>query len=733
MHYYLKICSLVVVLFVNINAGFSIRYYISPNGSDNNTGTDTSPFKTISKGAVVAQAGDTVYVLEGVYRERVSPPRGGIAGLPIVYLAEANKNVVIKGSDVWKPTWKKNATNVYSAIPDDALFNDDCYVDNKNPFKVASSSTPYGREGRAEVVNFGFPGDTTIVYSIGQVFVDGIMFIQKPFLSEMNSTVKTWFYDRKTDNLYIHFPTDNPNNHSVEISTRRRIFAPHKRRLGYINVEGFTMEHCGNQYPANFWEPARPYWQQAGALGTRSGHHWVIKNNMIRFANGIGIDFGNEGDPNKDLEVGANGLASSSSYHIIDSNYICDNGAAGTAAYYPSFITFTNNVVERNVNLMFIGNKRWESAGVKMHGPTYSLIANNLFRNNYERQSSLWLDQGGGPSTRIHSNLIIGCEMGFYLEIGRATEHKLIFDNNIIVNSGYGILTRNAGGITALNNLILGTTKYAINDIIDKTRTLCSGDYQYFYNNVILNSTSLINAYPPDYYFSSNRRFDYNIYHATATQNKFNVMGVSGTQLFSGWQTYWKLKNANANYDFNSKLTTGLSYTIDTDQLTLDLVVNADFLNSTTAPYPQFLTVDYTKNTIKGDGTALPGPFQNLAVGSNKISLWNGLKPLGIYVNRYETTTSIEKKPLYEDTSIQLNDDKQAGVIHFKWTSDTNLNDIKVTVFSLSGLQVFQKHFYANGDNILKGSFSRKTFTPNMYLVQFCNNKNIINKKLIIN
>ncbi len=730
MGYSIKVQCVVFLLLVNISTVFSIKYFVSPNGSDNNTGTNSSPFKTISKGAEIAQAGDTIYVLEGIYRERVRPPRGGVAGRPIVYMGEKNSNVIIKGSDVWNPVWKKNATRIFYAVPDDALFNDDCYKDNKNPFKVASSSTPYGREGRAEVVNFGYPGDTTIVYTIGQVFVDGEMYIQKPFLSEMKSSVKSWFYDRKTDNLYIHFPDDNPNNYTVEISTRRRIFAPHKRRLGYINVEGFIMEHCGNQYPANFWEVARPEWQQAGALGTRSGHHWVIKNNMIRFANGIGIDFGNEGNSSVDLEVGSNGLATGASYHIIDSNYICDNGAGGTAAYFPSYITFTNNVLERNVNLMFVGNKRWESAGVKMHGPRNSLIANNLFRNNYGKWT-LWLDQGGGPGTRVHGNLIIGGEKGFDLEIGTATEHKLILDNNIIVNQDWwGIVTRNSGGITALNNLIVGSMKVAIYDFIDKNRTGSASDYQYYYNNVILNSKAMVNAYPPNYHLSTNRRFDYNIYDATTTQKKFNLMTVDSLH-FSTWQTYWKNYNSNANYDFNSKLTTGLSYTIDLDKLTLDLVVDADFMNSKSFPYPQFLDFDYSDNAIKSDGTALPGPFQNLSAGSNKINLWNGLKPLEIYQNPHTSFTT-NRNPSSDGNSIELNIDNHTGLTHFKWTSDISLNDIKVTIFSLSGHQVFQKYFYANGDIIFKGSLNTKILSPNMYLVQFVNNKTVVTKKMII-
>ena len=35
----------------------------------------------------------------------------------------------------------------------------------------------------------------------------------------------------------------------IELTTRSRVFAPHKRGLGYIDVIGFTMEHAANQFP----------------------------------------------------------------------------------------------------------------------------------------------------------------------------------------------------------------------------------------------------------------------------------------------------------------------------------------------------------------------------------------------------------------------------------------------------------------------------------------------------
>jgi hypothetical protein len=51
--------------------------------SDRNPGTERRPLRTIGAAAKLAQASDTVLVHAGVYRERVSPARGGKEGQPI--------------------------------------------------------------------------------------------------------------------------------------------------------------------------------------------------------------------------------------------------------------------------------------------------------------------------------------------------------------------------------------------------------------------------------------------------------------------------------------------------------------------------------------------------------------------------------------------------------------------------------------------------------------------------
>lgn len=104
MHINRAVLLLVIILalmvsYVNVYAAGIVYYVDKTNKSCSDTGPGTSssqPFCTISKGASVALAGDTVQVLAGTYAETVSVPKSGSAGLPITF--SANPGVTVSGN-----------------------------------------------------------------------------------------------------------------------------------------------------------------------------------------------------------------------------------------------------------------------------------------------------------------------------------------------------------------------------------------------------------------------------------------------------------------------------------------------------------------------------------------------------------------------------------------------------------------------------------------------------------
>ncbi|GIN95880.1 hypothetical protein J6TS1_17500 [Siminovitchia terrae] len=74
--------------------------YVSPDGNDQNKGTKTKPFRTLSRAAKEAVAGTTVLIREGTYKETLDVKHSGTSEKPITFRNYRNEKVVINGEPV---------------------------------------------------------------------------------------------------------------------------------------------------------------------------------------------------------------------------------------------------------------------------------------------------------------------------------------------------------------------------------------------------------------------------------------------------------------------------------------------------------------------------------------------------------------------------------------------------------------------------------------------------------
>lgn len=70
-------------------------FVIAPNGSDANSGTASSPWRTIAKAASALQAGQRVFVRAGTYSEALNPARSGTASAPITFAAYPGEKPIL--------------------------------------------------------------------------------------------------------------------------------------------------------------------------------------------------------------------------------------------------------------------------------------------------------------------------------------------------------------------------------------------------------------------------------------------------------------------------------------------------------------------------------------------------------------------------------------------------------------------------------------------------------------
>lgn len=628
---------------------------VAPHGDDSHDASEARPLKTISAAAAIAEPGDQVLVQPGVYRERIAPCRGGLPGKPIVYRASPNGRVVVKGSELWRPSWTKHEGGLHSAKPDPVMFDDRSpeYVDDHNPLKVRLASTPWNRNGTSELLRRE-AGETRIgkcdpriAYTCGQVFVNGQPYLEVPLVEELQP--ESWLYDAETNRVFIHFGELDPAQQRVELTTRRRIFAPTERGLGYIVVEGFVFEHCGNQYPTNFWSEDSN--AQKGAIGTEAGHHWVIRNNVVRYAKTFAVDAGNVDRHSSHRDVTNN---------LIEKNYIVENGSAGILSNGSNGLIIRDNVILRNNHLRFIGIKRWEQAGIKCHHFTNGLIEGNYIADNY-LICGVWLDNQF-LNCRVTKNVICrNGRAGVFLEMSDYDYDTLLVDNNIIIdNRENAVYIHDASGATFAHNLLAGTNDtpdYGQAVYIRQTTERTRSCHHSFFSNLILSNARNIEVnYPAAR--SGPQRFDHNIYGVAPSDRAFVVNPKSdkptpwsaeefknlvlGDLKLKPEQVEWESNEPNARLtlehwrqfwskhgeenDQSSKLDPKSFADLDRSTQEIEISVNIE-PGKIGSKVIDGIDADLLGAELPRDGSraAIPGPFQNLVKGRNRVKVWKGL------------------------------------------------------------------------------------------------------------
>jgi parallel beta helix pectate lyase-like protein/uncharacterized protein DUF1565 len=467
-------------------------YHIAQSSvaKDTNPGTQKLPFRTINKAASLAAPGDTVLVYPGVYRERVKPARGGVSyDKMITFKSQIPHKAIVKGSELvefdWKPlnipSIKGRKTTCYVAALPESIFKENPRLKNTifNPFKIPVHVGPYlepkirysspqkkhfspkERGGKAKDIyplrqykySFGKDRKDFPELALGEVFVRGVPLRQVRTISELKANPGTFRIFANGKKIAINF-TKWTYSRKLELTVRQQVFAPTYRGLGFIKVEGFVFEHAAN--PGSF--------PHVGMVSVRSGHDWIIENNIIRYAGPLGLDIGaevaghwdhiskgnvkdiNEGPWINKMPRWEKGLRKGDvrrhwlyhddpivKNHLIKNNYVYGNGHAGISGIKAKDIVIEGNVIEQNNRRMFTPNDNYdiqfeEAAGIKILFVKRAIIKNNLVRNNYGEARGIWIDLANEDCS-VFDNICLFNEYGIDVE---AENPNIKVYNNIV-------------------------------------------------------------------------------------------------------------------------------------------------------------------------------------------------------------------------------------------------------------------------------------------------------------
>ena len=209
------------------------EFHVAPKGNDANPGTQTAPLRTIQRAADLAQPGDVITVAEGVYRERITPPRGGESDKNrIVYQAAPGGKVEIKGSEIVK-NWVKVKDDVWKVTIPNAFFG------GFNPYSDLIHGDWFDPRGRQ--------------HHTGAVYLNGDWLTEAAHLDDVlkpMTTTPLWFGQVNKENtaIWAQFKGVNPNEQLVEINVRQTVFYPKKPGVNYLTVRGFIMRHAATPW-----------------------------------------------------------------------------------------------------------------------------------------------------------------------------------------------------------------------------------------------------------------------------------------------------------------------------------------------------------------------------------------------------------------------------------------------------------------------------------------------------
>ncbi len=610
---------------------FAKTYYVdnqSAQAGDNGPGTQELPFRTIGKAAQVLQPGERVVIASGTYRECVRPARGGSSPSQMIsYEAAPGAKVFIKGSEVLKDGWVKESISLGfrayggpGSQPGPEVtawryeFSGSMFPDAYQPFALPSIM------GQWEWLDPRTVDMGPFLRRRGLVFVDGkplepveqlrelaMPHLQPvpdfavpakpqnglpprrrggPIMQEVGGSPDARFYVEESGQaIHVRLASGTPADRLIEATTRDQAFVPAQPGLGYIRIKGITFQHVANAYP----------FPQYGMISTAGGHHWIVEDCSVEWANGMGLSIGRDGDSGTTPHPGDS--------HILRRNNIRYCGIEGIGG-----MGTVNNLIEDNL-IEWCGwadaERGWEAAGAKFH-----FAHNLLFRRNVVRHirhaSGIWLDSGNA-NCRLTSNIfadVLTVNAGVHMEMN--TQPNQI-DNNIVWDirnaepgtpgqrgcAGSGIFDNATDHLIVAQNLIGRCDNSGIFAITrpDRTHSGTASENQIANNIFAKCGKSAI------VFLNRNNQADGNLY--VDLPNEFLGLFTGDLKQFvdlAAWRAAheWDKNSAVANMQ------------IDFDPDTLELTIGSS------QPFPRVSVVDHIGSDIlaKTTGeTRAPGPL----------------------------------------------------------------------------------------------------------------------------
>jgi parallel beta-helix repeat protein len=391
--------------------------YVSPDGSDDNSGDLSQPLKTISRAGDMARPGDSVIIQPGVYRETLGLTCSGTPGRAIVFQAKEPGTAIITGADV---------LTIWALVGDHP---GEFVCDWPHDFII---------DHTADGAPVRFHGAPAPVGCAEQILWEGHPLKQ---VMQFESVVPgTFFVDWENHSLTIALPGGvDPRAGEVEGCVRSDLFGPKNSfdKLAdseWITVRGLTFRDAGN------------FAQRGGVV---LGSHWRAENCVVENDNAGGMSLaGNDIVVQKCTAQfnGFCGISGEGNNDTLQDCVVCGNNRKG----FPPDWEGGGGKFCRTDHLKVIHHTSYDNTGpglwLDIDNTNYS-ITDSVFYGNRGLDADwegigIFIEISGGPGV-IQRNV---CYSNTGAGILLAESQNIKVDGNVLVDNGNGVELRAMAG-----------------------------------------------------------------------------------------------------------------------------------------------------------------------------------------------------------------------------------------------------------------------------------------------
>lgn len=402
--------------------------FVSTTGSDSNSGTEASPYRTILKAVQVATSGRKIVIRAGTYRETLNTISKQVLLQPY-----PNEQVWISGSDVVS-SWTSIGSGMWRSDGWTAKF---CQV---AACHVASTIDP-------SYPNSKYPD---------MMFIDGAPLTQMdgagagPDCSGVTVTSGSFCVDYTTNQLFIG---QDPSGKTVEATSRQFAinFGGGASTADGSMIRGLGFKHFGanSTFSGVTGAPSRP--SIVNLSPERS--NMTFENNVFMYSAGSG------------LTVQGNN-------HTIKNNIFARNANIGLHANLANNITVDGNTMsENNFERFLMSGGSAAASGSKITNSLGGSFVNNIIEDNYG--NGFWCDLGCKNFTIAKNIIRRNLLRGLFYEVSGAA---LITSNVVYENASDGISVRSRDVQIYNNTMYKNKQAISVNED-DRSTASLSGSY----------------------------------------------------------------------------------------------------------------------------------------------------------------------------------------------------------------------------------------------------------------